>query len=64
MRRECIDCHEKEDKHKGMLAPTAPCHNARDWKIWDFDHANRPSSRSIRIARPPAFRHKLPWRAP
>lgn len=41
-KRECFACHEKEDKHKGMLGDDcASCHNARDWKIWDFDHAKR-----------------------
>jgi len=41
-KRDCIGCHEKEDKHKRMLGlDCASCHNARDWKIWDFDHAKR-----------------------
>ncbi len=40
--RECVGCHEKGDKHKRMLGiDCASCHNARDWKIWDFDHARR-----------------------
>ncbi|MEP7181683.1 MAG: cytochrome C [Betaproteobacteria bacterium] len=36
---ECIACHAKDDKHKRMLGiDCAACHNARDWKLWDFDH--------------------------
>jgi len=38
-KRDCVACHEREDKHKrrcGILCET--CHNARDWKIWDFNH--------------------------
>jgi hypothetical protein len=36
---ECIACHEKEDTHKRTFGTDcAVCHNARDWKIWDFDH--------------------------
>jgi len=36
---DCYACHERDDKHKrrcGILCET--CHNARDWKIWDFSH--------------------------
>ncbi len=41
-RRECIACHVKDDKHKGRLgADCTTCHNARAWKIWDFDHTRR-----------------------
>lgn len=41
-RRDCVGCHLKEDKHKGLLgSDCAACHNARDWKIWDFDHTGR-----------------------
>ncbi|MEO8305115.1 MAG: cytochrome C [Betaproteobacteria bacterium] len=41
-RQQCIACHAREDKHKGTLGvDCATCHNARDWKIWDFDHARR-----------------------
>ncbi len=39
---ECIACHLKDDRHKGRLGiDCAGCHNARDWKLWDFDHAKR-----------------------
>lgn len=38
-KRECVACHAKDDKHKRTLGvECAECHNARDWKIWDFDH--------------------------
>jgi len=41
-KRECVGCHEKEDKHKRTLgSECGECHNARDWKIWDFDHNRR-----------------------
>lgn len=36
---ECASCHLKEDVHKLRLGTSCEnCHNARDWKIWDFDH--------------------------
>ncbi|MGB7540595.1 MAG: cytochrome C [Burkholderiales bacterium] len=36
---ECVACHAKDDAHKRRLGPRCEsCHNARDWKIWDFDH--------------------------
>lgn len=38
---ECIACHDGDDArtHKRRLGPDcASCHNARDWKIWDFNH--------------------------
>jgi hypothetical protein len=39
---ECIACHKKEDKHKLTLGPDCgQCHNARDWKAWNFDHDKR-----------------------
>jgi len=38
-KRECLACHAKDDKHKRTLGnDCAACHNARDWKLWDFDH--------------------------
>lgn len=41
-KRECVACHEKEDTHKRTLGTDcAACHNARDWKIWDYDHGRR-----------------------
>src|SRR6266550_405193 len=39
--RDCWSCHEKDDKksHKRRLGKLCePCHNAVDWKRWDFDH--------------------------
>ena len=36
----CVSCHEKDDRHKKTLGrDCAACHNARDWRVWDFDHA-------------------------
>jgi hypothetical protein len=36
---ECESCHSKDDVHKQKLGPECgTCHNARDWKAWDFDH--------------------------
>jgi hypothetical protein len=36
---DCFSCHEKDDKHKRSLGVKCEtCHNARDWKLWDFDH--------------------------
>ncbi len=36
----CSACHQDDDPHAGRYgADCARCHNARDWKIWDFDHA-------------------------
>ena len=41
-RRDCVGCHVKDDQHKGRLgADCSTCHNARAWKIWDFDHTRR-----------------------
>lgn len=39
---DCLSCHRKDDRHRGGLgADCALCHNARDWRAWDFDHARR-----------------------
>jgi hypothetical protein len=39
---DCWSCHEKDDKHKRRLGKVCePCHNAVDWKRWDFDHDTR-----------------------
>ena len=39
---ECVACHRKDDKHKKRLGVQCElCHNARDWKRWDFDHDKR-----------------------
>ncbi len=36
---ECVACHEKEDVHKRRLgAQCESCHNARNWRLWDFNH--------------------------
>jgi hypothetical protein len=39
---DCLSCHAKDDKHKKTLGPACEqCHNARSWKVWDFDHDRR-----------------------
>jgi len=39
---DCWSCHEKDDKHKKRLGKLCEdCHNALDWKRWDFDHDTR-----------------------
>ena len=39
---DCYSCHKKEDKHELRLGKKCDsCHNARDWKTWDFDHDQR-----------------------
>lgn len=36
---ECKSCHVKDDVHKGALGTKCEaCHNARDWRLWDFNH--------------------------
>jgi ribosomal protein L15 len=38
-RSDCWSCHEKDDVHKRKLGSECQtCHNARNWKAWDFDH--------------------------
>ncbi len=38
----CVSCHVKDDVHKKTLGPACEaCHNARNWKTWDFDHDKR-----------------------
>lgn len=40
--KDCGACHEKEDVHKKRLGLRCEaCHNARDWRSWDFDHDRR-----------------------
>lgn len=35
----CVDCHRKDDVHKGALGPAcADCHSERTWKEPVFDH--------------------------
>jgi hypothetical protein len=39
---KCNACHAKDDTHKRTLGTECgQCHNARDWKAWDFDHNRR-----------------------
>ncbi|MBK8739526.1 MAG: cytochrome C [Betaproteobacteria bacterium] len=70
-RVECVACHEKEDTHKRTLGTDCGvCHNARDWKIWDFDHgrktkfaleaAHRPLACASCHKRPAAADGKVP----
>jgi hypothetical protein len=38
----CYACHKKEDKHKQKLGERCEnCHNARSWRLWDFNHDKR-----------------------
>ena len=38
-KRECVECHRKDDEHKGKLgAKCEKCHNDEDWKKATFDH--------------------------
>lgn len=39
---DCVACHDLKDPHKRQLGPQCElCHNARDWKLWDYDHDRR-----------------------
>lgn len=39
---ECIDCHRKDDAHKGAFgADCASCHGADNWTKIEFDHGAR-----------------------
>lgn len=39
---ECVACHDKEDVHKRRLGTQCEsCHNARSWRLWDFNHNTR-----------------------
>jgi hypothetical protein len=39
---ECAACHDKDDVHKRRLGPQCEsCHNARSWRLWDFNHDTR-----------------------
>ncbi len=39
---DCLSCHGKDDVHRRQLgAKCEACHNARDWKAWDFDHTRK-----------------------
>jgi len=36
---ECVDCHKKDDVHKGNLGKECTrCHSPNGWKMWEFDH--------------------------
>lgn len=38
-KRGCLECHEKNDDHKGKLGEKCErCHNPNGWKLWRFDH--------------------------
>jgi len=38
-KRVCAACHHEDDVHKRRLGTRCEsCHNARAWKIWDFNH--------------------------
>lgn len=35
----CVDCHRKDDVHKGGLGPKCDtCHSPNGWALWVFDH--------------------------
>ena len=39
---DCYSCHQRDDTHQRRLGSQCEdCHNARDWKIWDFQHDTR-----------------------
>jgi hypothetical protein len=39
---DCFSCHKQDDIHKQRLGTLCEdCHNARDWGVWDYDHAKR-----------------------
>ena len=36
--KECIDCHGKDDVHKGNLGKDCNrCHSSNGWRMWEFD---------------------------
>lgn len=38
-RSGCIDCHRKDDVHKGGLGDRCDtCHSPNGWKLWEFNH--------------------------
>jgi hypothetical protein len=44
--RDCIGCHRKDDKHLARLGEKCEsCHNARDWRLWSYDHERRADYR-------------------
>jgi len=39
---ECVACHDKEDVHKRRLGVQCEnCHNARSWRVWDYNHDSK-----------------------
>lgn len=37
--KDCVGCHLANDVHKRTLGGKCEtCHNARDWRVWDFNH--------------------------
>jgi hypothetical protein len=39
---DCFSCHKADDKHKLKFGTACDsCHNARNWALWDYDHAKR-----------------------
>jgi hypothetical protein len=37
--KECVDCHKKDDVHKGSLGKDCGrCHSSNGWRLWEFDH--------------------------
>lgn len=39
---ECLACHDKEDVHKRRLGVQCEsCHNARSWRLWDYNHDSK-----------------------
>ena len=44
--RDCLSCHKKNDKHKGVFGMRCEiCHNTRSWPVWSFDHDTRTQYR-------------------
>ncbi|MBQ0929857.1 cytochrome c3 family protein [Ideonella alba] len=40
--RDCLGCHRADDRHKGAQGPACEsCHNARHWKLAQFDHTRQ-----------------------
>lgn len=38
--QQCIDCHQRDDVHKGVLGKECSrCHSPNGWAVWQFDHA-------------------------
>ena len=38
-RQDCVDCHQRDDRHKGSLGKDCEgCHSPNGWDLWQFDH--------------------------